>query len=205
MAASFMGGGPTYNVIGNGRFSSALQRFLGIRGSTPAPQLAPDVMGVYEISDYGAGRAFLLGVLRAEATGLVAAVAAQFSGFSIFNPVNSGVLLHINTLAISAANAVQVTLANVAGIAGAQQPRVTDGRWGAAVRPAAVVGASTEAVLPADAPQRTLFFAAAGTPVDYTLPPGWRIAVHVGTANVALTWAAQWDERKFNPEEAISG
>jgi len=200
-----MGGGPTFNVIGNGRFSSALQRFLGIRGSAPAPQLAPDVMGVYEISDYGAGRAFLLGVLRGEATGVVAAVAAQFSGFSIFNPANSGVLIHVNTLTISSANAVEVRLRQAAGIATPANPRVTDARWGTAVRPAAQVGAAAEVALPPEVAQRTLFFAAAGTLVDYTLAPGWTLHVAVGTANVALTWTAQWDERKFNPEEAISG
>lgn len=201
-----MGGGPVFNVIGNGRFSTALSRFLGIRGSAPAPQLSPDVVPTLEINSSDPDRQYLLGIYRAAVQAVTPAVAVRYAGFSIFNPANSGSLIVIEDCTYSSATSGQVTLRQL-GLTGAVlAPRAMDGRWGLLSSPTAQVATADSAALPPESP--LLLLSAGSTariPVGIVLPPGFSFEIDVRAVNVAATLDCRWTERPYTSEESVSG
>lgn len=201
-----MGGGPTFNVIGNGRFSTALQRFLGIRGSAPAPQLSPDVVPTLEIDSDRPDRQYLLGVYRAGVQTVTPAVVGRFAGFAVFNPANSGSLIMIEDCTYSSATSAQVVIRQLQLTGAVVQARAMDGRWGITSSPTAQVSTGDSAGLPPEAP---IMLLSAGSvtriPVGIVLPPGFGMEVDCRTANTQATLDCRWTERPYTSEESVSG
>lgn len=110
-----------YNEILAGRFNRALQKYFGMKGPPPTPQLSSEVMAVHAFGT-GVESRYLESWNRFMMNSARAAVAAQTSGVMIRNPGGSTILAVIEQIIIgsSVQNAffLSESVTNPANLAG---------------------------------------------------------------------------------------
>lgn len=182
----------------------------GTKGPAQA-DLLEDVNQMVQVADLDSWQYDFLGSVKQFASGFSqAAVAGQLSHASLFNPLNSGVLVFVHhiVLTVVPAGFVQTRLNFVdpAGF-GAQAALATDQRWGSTLPSAAVVrfGAQVGAIGVA----WETFFAQATAADQWerwlVLPPGVGVVLSTVGANASLSGTWWWKERAAESgEQAIA-
>ncbi len=106
-----------FNEILAGRFNRALQKFLGMKGGPPAPQLASEISTNFQFNQMGVDFRWLEGWERFWGVVAPGPVAAQNSAVQLRNPPNSGVMVVIEKLKwfVSVASGLAVSTQHGAG------------------------------------------------------------------------------------------
>jgi len=98
------------NEINVGRIGRLLQRLLQIKGSSPAPQLTPEILAILGLEMDRPEWGFLTGELRFAQQRDQPATAGLFSTCRLRNPAGSGVIAVVQSIIASTNQAAAVTL-----------------------------------------------------------------------------------------------
>lgn len=201
------------NGINDWGINQFLQRRLNITDSpAPAGTLAPEVMPVLQVAPPSQDDDFLRGVRRCGGATGIAALAANFSIITLFNPTGSGILVLVDELILNSGSAgtniecyiERVQLPTMA----TQGSAVRDSRWGlGATRTAAILAGGQTATAPNIAWIWFGRFAQSGIfpPSSYNigavLTPGSMLILYPSLVNVAINATIFWRERIAQPSE----
>jgi hypothetical protein len=207
-----------YNEILVGRINRGLQKYFGIKGDAPVPQLAGDVAVNHQLFS-GAENRYLEGWEKYGSAVAVAAAAANTSCVRFRNPVGSNIAAVIEILLISETVAdanlvlrksqgVTTDLAVVPGILGTNfddrgriAPTIVLSQQNTAVGPPALGGTNENSVLQmamlASSPINLIFNDVAELPVM----PGTGLQINCGVVNQALNVTFWWRERFLEEAE----
>ena len=106
-----------FNEILAGRFNRALQKFLGMKGGPPAPQLASEITTNLQFNQMGADFRYLEGWERFWAFIAMAPSVGNNNGIQLRNPITSNVVLVIEKISFwqSPADFLNVTVTHAGG------------------------------------------------------------------------------------------
>jgi hypothetical protein len=206
------------NEILTARYNSLLHKLLGMKGSEPAPQLAPEIIAYLGIEVdrpewfWLRDKEFL-----SSASAAVTSAAGTAAEVFIFNPVGSGKLVVVTRLSftISAAGINRAYLTTVPGamvttlgnIRDLRQPGTT---VGSVPRPAVSLLSAAKAAPDGIGVDQNWQTPAAGTVAEsilglqaaIILPPGFGVGVQATGVGIATLVANfDWYERALEPQE----
>lgn len=200
------------NEIMQGRFPRALQRFFGIQGPPPVPQLSPEVQAQLDVGPQASELSYLLDERLCAASVLVSAVVGQQSFAILHNPVSSGMLMvvdevHGSVLTVTDYLAIIASSGITAFTAASEFVR--DLRWTAgrtvgfvsSGNGAGAIGASNQLATVRAAADA--FIQMPGMPV--VLLPGDQLLLGVLTDNIAMVGGFSWRERALPELERAFG
>ncbi len=100
-----------FNEILVGRYNRFLQKFLGMKGGPPSPQLASEISPQIQLDDADRMENRFVASVRSWANAATSpAVVAAFSAFRLSNPVNSGVIITVEKAFVSSSLATSAVL-----------------------------------------------------------------------------------------------
>lgn len=202
--------GTMINQIQEGGTNEVLARRLNMTRRDPAPALAPEIMPTFPVTEWSAELDYYGGRRRAAGYVVQAAVAAQYSGARLRNPVGSRTLI-VAELVIPRASPTGVSIgllpitADLASMGGSAP---TDTRYPTTTAVTQTVGrvSCTTAGTPS--------FTTAGralinlnSPSDrelalkWVLAPGFALDVWCDVVNIALGVSFLWTERAAQSNE----
>jgi len=197
-----------YNEILVGRFNRGLGKLLSIKGDSPSPQVASEIMPVFPIA-LGTDTDFLFGIDTFGVSIVVGAVAAQLSFTQLFNPSTSGVIaeiLHISGVLAAATDVMTIAI----GPGTAQGAGATVARFDARTKKLQSIQITSGASA-APFGSTTAFWASQGPAGSAVVPlvpipripllPGDALIIAEGTVNSTIRVNLIWKERVIEDSE----
>ena len=200
-----------YNEILAGRFNRFAQKFFGMKGSPPAPQLSSEIglnFGLYN----GVENRILESSDTFWATANVAAGAGLFSRYRLRNPTGSGVIVAVQKLTVVSGNFDNVAFGVLFGSVDLTTTFATQGIDGRGRSSSSCVPSIQQAAT-AVAPLFMVSFggSAVGNIATYDfiqdenqelpLSPGQVLEVGSSTVNISLRVSVLWRERPLEESE----
>lgn len=204
-----------FNEILAGRLNRAIQKFAGIKGSPPTPQLATEFIPVFPFF-WGAENRYLEGWAIHSFETVIAALAANTNACQIRNPVGSGIIaVFIKVLCASGLSADTFILSlgpkttDLPTPITLGAPSCFDTRFGATTR-SALIASIQQAAGPGSAPPDRAFFPLASNQgidfindgvQEFPLLPGSALALRSTTTNNQAAFSLWWRERILEDSE----
>jgi hypothetical protein len=207
-----------YNEILVGRINRGLQKYFGIKGDAPVPQLAGDVAVAHSLFN-GAENRYLEGWEKYGLAMAVAAAAANTSCVRVRNPIGSNVVAVIEKLLVSEtvndsnlvvrkAKGISADLAVVNGVLGTNfddrariAPTIVLSQQNTAAAPPAMGGTNENSVLQASILASQPFNVVMTDLDEFPVLPGTGLQVNCGVVNQALNVTIWWRERFLEEAE----
>lgn len=201
---------PLPNEIQQGRFQRVLQRMFNLQSFPPAPQLAEEIVPVFQVEAPKPEQEFLIGTRLCSASVDVGAVAVKRSVVRIRNPESSNQLVIVEQ-AIVSMGVGDIVLAglvysdtDIAQTPAAGSIVVRDTRDVLTAQPTAHF--TFEQGPPTIAPGsvfmvRTVAGSPVLVPIAVVLAPGTCLEISALTVNLSLTVTLAWRERAVLPME----
>lgn len=196
-----------FNQIGQPRFNSPLIRFFGMKiGGAAAPTLAPEIAPSFDVNQQDDPQLFFLrGERRMTFSGTNSAVVGEYGRCRIRNPATSGVLIVIESIAITATTGFQFgATGNTSDETTPVTPSNLDLRYtgsGTAIcsrgtNAAAITDTSYGIIGSSNSAEREF---------GIVIPPGWSFYGQGQSTNVAVTFLIKLRERPIPAEELATG
>lgn len=207
-----------FNEILAGRLNRAIQKFTGIKGSPPAPQLSSEMMATFPFF-WGVENRYLEGWNMHSWDIVFAASAANLNAAMLRNPVGSGIIaVFVKVVAAnfqSTSDSYTMSLGprttDLPTASPIPAPSNFDRRSGSSQR-SNLIGSIQQAAGPGTAPPDRASVAVLGTTFydfivdaceEFPMLPGDAIAMRNGTVNQATAYTFWWRERPLEDSEVF--
>lgn len=200
-----------YNGIQEGGANSVLARRLNTEAGAPAPNLAPEVLPIIPALEYTPDLDYWAGVRRCAGYAITSAVAGNYSGIRLRNPVASRTIIVVNFgIVRGSPTGISIGLLPITNnlASGATNSIPVDTRIPTSTATTQTVGILSSGV--AGTPSFTTSGRAAinlNNPADkdiefgWVLGPGTALDIWSDVVNISIAASLSWTERTLNSNE----
>lgn len=185
------------NEILQGRLPRGIQRFFGIQGEAPAPQLSQLVTPTYNLTTLPADHQYLFDIRLCSRFFDVTGDATHPGQVQLYNPTGSGQLVIVRGFwlcGVASPQLIQIRDVNAAALLALnQQGMVNDARWFPRVAVSSIRGAADQNAL--GVVLGVVESGSGWTPYDYVLTPGTWLTLASSLNAIRVTGMFVWTER----------